>query len=147
MRGGVGLRAARAGGEQPGGQRAGAHAARHARAGAVPGGGAGWRVLEISNRGTPIPSHLLDTLFDPFRQAGPARTGRGSGLGLGLYIVQQLVLAHQGTVSVSSTAEDGTTFTVRLPRDSQDAPAAAPEAPQEMGAPAFQLRSQECPTE
>ncbi|WP_395852747.1 PAS domain-containing protein [Cystobacter fuscus] len=109
--------------------------------------GAGWRVLEISNRGTPIPSHLLDTLFDPFRQAGPARTGRGSGLGLGLYIVQQLVLAHQGTVSVRSTAEDGTTFTVRLPRDSQDAPAAAPEAPQGMGAPEFQPRSQECPTE
>ena len=85
-----------------------------------------WRVVEISNLGPPIPSHLLATLFDPFRQGGPTRTGRGSGLGLGLFIVHQLVLAHQGSVAVRSTREDGTLFTVRLPRNSRDTSPSAP---------------------
>ncbi|HEY2747488.1 MAG TPA: ATP-binding protein, partial [Polyangia bacterium] len=38
------------------------------------------------------------------------------GLGLGLYITQQIVLAHGGTIEVASTAQEGTTFRVRLPR-------------------------------
>jgi signal transduction histidine kinase len=38
------------------------------------------------------------------------------GLGLGLFIVRQIVLAHGGDVSVESTATDGTTFIVCLPR-------------------------------
>ena len=37
------------------------------------------------------------------------------GLGLGLYIVQQIVLAHGGEIRVESNAQDGTTFTMRLP--------------------------------
>lgn len=37
-------------------------------------------------------------------------------LGLGLYIVREIVIAHRGTVEVTSTAEEGTTFTVRLPQ-------------------------------
>ncbi|WPB78018.1 PAS domain-containing protein [Archangium violaceum] len=77
------------------------------------------QVLEISNPGTPIPGHLLATLFDPFRQVGAARSGRGSGLGLGLFIVRELVEAHGGQVKVRSTEEEGTTFTVMLPRDAR----------------------------
>ncbi|HYO59512.1 sensor histidine kinase [Archangium sp.] len=77
------------------------------------------QVLEISNPGTPIPSHLLDTLFDPFRRVGEGRSGRGSGLGLGLFIVRELVEAHGGQVTVRSTQNEGTTFTVLLPRDSR----------------------------
>jgi PAS domain S-box-containing protein len=80
---------------------------------------AGQQVLEISNPGTPIPSHLLATLFDPFRQVGAARSGRGSGLGLGLFIVRELVEAHGGQVTVRSTENEGTTFTVLLPRDAR----------------------------
>jgi PAS domain S-box-containing protein len=79
------------------------------------------QVLEISNPGTPIPGHLLGTLFDPFRQALPGRGGRGHGLGLGLFIVRELVEAHGGHVEVRSTQEDGTTFVVVLPRDSRQA--------------------------
>ncbi|MFY0527909.1 PAS domain-containing sensor histidine kinase [Archangium gephyra] len=77
------------------------------------------QVLEISNTGEPIPSHQLATLFDPFRQVGAGRSGRGSGLGLGLFIVRELVEAHGGRVTVRSTENEGTTFTVLLPRDAR----------------------------
>jgi PAS domain S-box-containing protein len=77
------------------------------------------QVLEVSNQGAPIPRHLLATLFDPFRQVDPAQGGRKGGLGLGLFIVREIVEAHGGQVSVRSTQEEGTTFTVVLPRDSR----------------------------
>ena len=69
-------------------------------------------VLTVRNLGKPIPEALRATLFDPFRRARQS----GSGLGLGLYITRELVKAHGGDVSFTSSAEDGTTFTVRLPR-------------------------------
>ncbi|HEX5753827.1 MAG TPA: PAS domain-containing protein [Archangium sp.] len=70
-------------------------------------------VLTVHNQGPPIPEALLPHVFDPFRRANhPSR----QGLGLGLYIVQQLVLAHGGSITVSSQVDSGTTFTVRLPR-------------------------------
>ena len=71
-------------------------------------------VLEISNRGEPIPSELLPFVFDPFRRE--ERADKTSGLGLGLYISHQIVQAHGGSIAVRSTAKEGTTFTVRLPR-------------------------------
>ncbi|QRN99621.1 PAS domain S-box protein [Archangium violaceum] len=71
--------------------------------------------LEVHNEGAPIPAELLPTLFEPYRQGPEAGTGRGS-LGLGLFITRQIVLGHGGTLDVRSTGDDGTTFTVRLPR-------------------------------
>lgn len=71
-------------------------------------------VLTVRNSGPPVPAELLPRIFDPFKQAG-GDSGR-HGLGLGLYIVQQLVLAHGGCITVRSSEEDGTVFTVRLPR-------------------------------
>lgn len=66
-----------------------------------------------------IPEDLLPTLFNPFRGAPPtAKTHRSKGLGLGLYIVQQVVEAHQGVIDVRSTASEGTTFSVSIPRHS-----------------------------
>jgi signal transduction histidine kinase len=79
------------------------------------------QLLEVSNPGAPIPSHLLGTLFDPFRQVVPRHGGRGSGLGLGLFIVRELVQAHGGHVEVRSNEQEGTTFVVVLPRDSRQA--------------------------
>ncbi|HZH76869.1 MAG TPA: PAS domain-containing sensor histidine kinase [Archangium sp.] len=79
------------------------------------------QLLEVSNPGAPIPSHLLGTLFDPFRQVVPRNGGRGSGLGLGLFIVRELVEAHGGHVEVRSSEQEGTTFVVVLPRDSRQA--------------------------
>jgi PAS domain S-box-containing protein len=78
------------------------------------------QVLEVSNPGAPIPGHLVATLFDPFRQVS-GQSGRRSGLGLGLFIVRELVEAHGGQVSVRSSATEGTTFTVVLPRESRHA--------------------------
>jgi PAS domain S-box-containing protein len=82
--------------------------------------------LRVHNGGPAIPPDRAAALFDPFRRgvAGEAAT-RTRGLGLGLYIVRQIVLAHGGTISVTSTAGDGTTFTVRLPRDISPAAALA----------------------
>ena len=70
-------------------------------------------VLKVENTGT-IPSDLLPQLFDPFRGA-QRQTGRSEGLGLGLYIVQQIVIAHGGSVEVES-GERTTLFVVRIPR-------------------------------
>jgi len=74
-------------------------------------------VLTVHNQGAPIPEALLPHVFDPFRGAGGgSRQGLGLGLGLGLYIVQQFLQAHGGSIPVDSRADSGTTFTVRLPR-------------------------------
>jgi signal transduction histidine kinase len=73
------------------------------------------RVLFIvSNRGN-IPPELMDHLFDPFR-GGQRSAGRSGGLGLGLYIVYQVVKAHDGEVEVASGLVDRTVFQVSLPR-------------------------------
>jgi two-component system, sensor histidine kinase and response regulator len=71
-------------------------------------------LIAVQNSGT-IPPHLLPQLFDPFRGA-QRQAGRTEGLGLGLYIVQQIVLAHGGSVDVKSGDENMTTFAVTIPR-------------------------------
>jgi signal transduction histidine kinase len=76
-------------------------------------------VLSVHNEGAPIPPDLLPTIFDPLvryaTRESTARRKPGS-IGLGLYIVREIVVAKGGTVKVTSTAEEGTTFTVRIPR-------------------------------
>lgn len=70
--------------------------------------------ITVHSEGPPIQSDLLPVLFDPYRRTS-ARGERSKGLGLGLFITQQIVLAHGGSIDVRSTAEDGTTFTINLP--------------------------------
>ncbi|MBI5544585.1 MAG: PAS domain-containing protein [Deltaproteobacteria bacterium] len=67
----------------------------------------------VANAGKPIPAELLPHLFEPFR--GTRKGGRGGGLGLGLFIVQQIVHAHGGTVEARSSAQEGTRMTIRMP--------------------------------
>lgn len=71
-------------------------------------------ILSIANAGT-IPAELLDHLFDPFR-GGQRPAGRSEGLGLGLYIVYQIVKAHRGSVEVDTGRNDQTVFRVVVPR-------------------------------
>jgi signal transduction histidine kinase len=77
-------------------------------------------VLSVHNEGAPIPPEALPTLFDPLvRHAtveSALRRAPGS-IGLGLYIVREIVNAKGGTITVNSTAQQGTTFTVRIPRE------------------------------
>lgn len=71
--------------------------------------------LDIRNAGS-MPSALLGNLFDPFRRLRSAGSGR---IGLGLYIVDQIVRGHGGSIRVTSSAEEGTSVRVQLPRHSQ----------------------------
>ncbi len=73
-------------------------------------------VVEVTNAGAPIPPEQVAHLFEPFRRGDDERTQRRRGLGLGLYIAVQIAAAHGGAIRVRSTAERGTTFSVRLPR-------------------------------
>jgi signal transduction histidine kinase len=84
--------------------------------------------LTVKNAGT-IAADVRDRLFDPFRSTRESRATRAEGLGLGLYIVHQLVLAHGGDVQVRSTEEEGTSFSVTLPRSAPPAPARAATPP------------------
>ena len=72
---------------------------------------------EIVNAGE-VPRDVQDKLFTPFRSATNSESG---GLGLGLYIVQQFVAAHGGTVQGRSQAGEGTTFAFTIPREAQGA--------------------------
>jgi len=73
--------------------------------------------LSVHNDGPPIPAEQQAAIFREGQRAVgriPAADRRHQGLGL--YIVERIVAAHGGTVSVCSTEADGTTFTIRLPR-------------------------------
>lgn len=70
--------------------------------------------LTVHNHGTPIPSDLRARLFEPLERASRERSPQHS-IGLGLFIVHEIVRAHGGTISVESNLELGTTFRVALP--------------------------------
>ncbi|MES1176011.1 MAG: PAS domain-containing sensor histidine kinase [Myxococcales bacterium] len=70
----------------------------------------------VHNQGPPIPPDIQGSLFNPFRRGErDSRTAKTAGLGLGLYISQELVQAHGGQIEVRSNADEGTQFCVRLP--------------------------------
>ncbi len=80
-------------------------------------GGATEVVINVHNEGDPIPPERLSSLFQPMaRRPGHVTAWRPGSIGLGLYIVCEIVTAHAGSVKVKSTREGGTDFTVRLPR-------------------------------
>jgi signal transduction histidine kinase len=73
-------------------------------------------LFAVRNKGPPISSPALPTIFDPFVRAPEGATKHRRGVGLGLYIARQIVIAHGGTIVVASDETTGTVFTVRLPR-------------------------------
>ena len=75
--------------------------------------------LSVRNEGAPIPVDALPTIFDPLvRGVSPEsqRKRRPGSIGLGLYIAREIARSHGGRIDVASTAADGTTFTLHLPR-------------------------------
>jgi signal transduction histidine kinase len=74
-----------------------------------------YALLQIRDHGIGILPEALPHVFDRFYRADYARTRVTGGVGLGLAIVKAIITAHDGTVSIESTMEEGTTVTVRLP--------------------------------
>ncbi len=69
--------------------------------------------IQIQDYGPGIPANALPHLFSRYYQI--SQPNRSEGLGLGLYIVNQLVIAHGGTITAQSVEGQGTTFTICLP--------------------------------
>ena len=95
------------------------NATRHGRDGSeiacrIDGASSEFVTITIANDGA-IAADLLPHIFDPFRSRETHR-GKGEGLGLGLYIVEQIAIAHGGSVAVESGEGDRTAFRVTLPR-------------------------------
>jgi sigma-B regulation protein RsbU (phosphoserine phosphatase) len=79
--------------------------------------------VAVHNFGRPIAEPVRLELFSPFRRGErDSKTTETEGLGLGLYISRELVVAHGGDIEASSTSAEGTTFRVRLPRVSGPSP-------------------------
>ncbi len=76
-------------------------------------------VLAVHNWGKPLSPGDRAHLFEPFRRLSTADPQRKRGWGLGLVLVRGSAEAHSGSVEVESSPENGTTFTIRLPRDSR----------------------------
>jgi PAS domain S-box-containing protein len=73
--------------------------------------------ITVADSGAGIAPEFIGHVFERFRQADATTTRKHGGLGLGLAIAKHLVEQHGGTISASSAgADQGSTFTVRLPR-------------------------------
>jgi len=75
--------------------------------------------LVVRNRGTPIPPDAMQVIFNPLVQVASKESEPherpATSLGLGLFIAREIVKGHEGTVTVTSSAKEGTSFVVRLP--------------------------------
>jgi signal transduction histidine kinase len=78
--------------------------------------------VQVFNRGPVIPAKSLQAIFDPLVQLSADDEDRkgapASSLGLGLFIAREITAAHDGNVTAESNEQDGTVFTVQLPRKS-----------------------------
>ena len=72
--------------------------------------------LQVHDTGSGIPAEQLPHLFEPLYTTKP------EGTGLGLYLMQEIVVAHGGKVMVESVVGQGTTFTLTLPRAIEQSP-------------------------
>ncbi|KAB8145012.1 response regulator [Chloroflexia bacterium SDU3-3] len=84
--------------------------------------------ISVVDRGIGIPAHALDRLFDRFYRADNADARNISGMGVGLFVVREIVEMHGGRIEVESQLDRGSTFRVRLPKVWRGEPAAAQAA-------------------
>lgn len=78
--------------------------------------------LSVHNAGTPIAPALVAQLFQPFVRGPQSVDTVRMSVGLGLYIVREIVHAHGGQITVASNEAEGTTFRVELPRAPRPSP-------------------------
>jgi signal transduction histidine kinase len=71
--------------------------------------------VEVTNIGPVIPADSLKNIFNPWVRLH-RQDGSPTSLGLGLFIAREITAAHGGTITVESTTNSGTVFTVRFPR-------------------------------
>lgn len=81
-------------------------------------GGSGAVILTVGNDGVPIPPEKMEMIFDPLTRGLPEENSLPAteSLGLELYITKEVVVAHGGTIEVTSSETDGTVFRACLPR-------------------------------
>jgi signal transduction histidine kinase len=74
--------------------------------------------IAVHNEGAPIPPDIIPSLFDPMTRGTSDKQQHQptSNLGLGLFIAKEIVEAHGGEISVTSTEDEGTTFSAQIPR-------------------------------
>ncbi len=82
-------------------------------------------MLRVHNLGEPISEEVRARLFEPMQRGGELQDQMGRSIGLGLFIVKQIVDAHHGAIGVKSD-DAGTVFSVCLPRHSREASYARP---------------------
>ncbi|HSD87981.1 MAG TPA: GAF domain-containing sensor histidine kinase [Kofleriaceae bacterium] len=73
----------------------------------------------VHNWGTPIPDDIQAHIFEPFARTSNAVQSGQPGWGLGLTLVRGSAEAHGGRVSLASSAQEGTTFTIEVPLDAR----------------------------
>ena len=77
--------------------------------------------VDVHNGGDPIPPGELSRIFDPLVRGSSAdhpKKNRPGSIGMGLYIAREVAKSHGGRIDVISNTKDGTSFTIRLPRES-----------------------------
>jgi two-component system, NtrC family, sensor kinase len=82
-------------------------------------GSADWIEVDFADTGCGMPEEMLDKIFDPFFTT--KNSTEGMGMGLGLAVSYGIVNSHNGDILVSSEVGKGSTFTIRLPRNSAGA--------------------------
>ena len=96
-----------------------------------------WAVITVTDRGAGIPAEHIEDVFEMFSQVDRALERSQGGLGIGLALVRRLAEMHGGTVTAFSPgADQGSTFTVRLPLASSEVAARKSSRSAEIRAPA-----------
>ncbi len=88
-----------------------------------------WLEIFISDTGTGIPGHKLDSVFEPFTQVDDSTRRQHGGAGLGLAIAKNLVEGLGGTIGVESIINEGTSFYFSLPVEVTAEPKASGRVP------------------
>jgi sigma-B regulation protein RsbU (phosphoserine phosphatase) len=73
-------------------------------------------VIEVASAGLPLDDEVMGRLFEPFNCGHPRHSDGVEGLGLGLYLANEIARAHSGRIEVRTDAAKGTTFRVTMPR-------------------------------